>query len=134
MQQLQFTVSRMSLQQNQQSILVQVTCDNPVDYGGLTVIQVHISTYFEYSSGTLFQNNSLQQYLSINQPLAPNGLTTWVFGLPLNPTNASSIAHYKETYGTLTANVTLGVIVSSFLYLVTGAGTGYTEQQNVTLT
>lgn len=134
MQQLQFSVSKMSFQQSQQSILVEMTCDNPIDYGGLTVISISMSAFLYYSGGTLFQGNPLQETLAISQPITPHGQTSWTTKLLLNPQNTTSIAQYEQSYGSLTANVTLQTLVSSFLYHVTGSGGGYETQQNVTLT
>ena len=136
--QLQFTISRMSLQgaiANQTSILVEVGADNPVDYGGLRPTLVNVSTHFVSGNSPLFDRIPVTRSWMINRTLAPHMITVWTFAVTLNPQNATSISTFYNTHnGIVTAKTFFVVTVSSLLDMVTGTPSFYQENQNITLT
>jgi hypothetical protein len=136
--QLQFTISRVTLQgaiANETSIRVQLEADNPVDYGHLRPTLVTISTYFVSGNFSLFDRIPVQRSWMINQTLAPHTLTTWTFGVTMNPQNATSLSTFYNAHnGIVTAKTFIVFTVSSLLDMVTGNPSFYQEYQNVTLT
>jgi hypothetical protein len=143
--QLDFTVSNVTFQNSSTSmasIIVGITANNHVDFGGLTAAQALVSVYFSASGSALFQDRPLQGYSLIDKPLASQSLTVLSVTLMLTPTNATSLLSFSNTYpGRVIASVAVTVVVSSPLSslfnevnLTTGIGTDFQQQQNITLT
>jgi len=143
--QLEFAVSKVTLQNpstNMASIVVEITANNHVDFGGLKAAQALVSVYFFSSGSTLFLDIPLQGYSLVDKPLASQGFTALSVTLMLAPANATSLVAFSNAHpGSVTASTSVTVIVSSLLSslfneinLTTGIGTEFQQLQNVTLT
>src|SRR5438552_7154403 len=143
---LEFTVSKVTLQNpstSMASIVLVITANNHVDFGGLTATQGLVSVYFSAPGSTLFQDNPLQGYSPFDKPLAAQGFTMLSVTLVLTPANATSLLAFSSAHppGSVIASTTLTVIVSSLLSslfneidLTIGIGTEFQQLQNTTLT
>ena len=135
--QLQFTISKLSLQgaiANETSIALQLEANNPVDYSGLRPTRFTFSTYFVSGNSSLFDRIPVADSWMINQTLAPHTSTIWVFGVTLNPQNATSISTFYNAHnGVVTAKALFVVSVSTFLDMVTGSPSFFQENKNITL-
>ncbi|HWY28001.1 MAG TPA: hypothetical protein VNW25_01955 [Candidatus Sulfotelmatobacter sp.] len=143
--QLEFTVSKVTLQNPSSSmanIIVEISANNHVDFGGLTAAQALVSVYFSAPGSALFQDRPLQGYSLVDKPLASQGFTALNVILMLTPANATSLLAFSNAHpGRVIASTSVTVIVSSLLSslfneinLTTGIGTQFQQLQNVTLT
>ena len=138
LEQLGFSVTQMSPEStggNITSILTVVTANNPVDYGGLTVTLMSVTTFFHSGGLSLFEKRPVGGGGVISRTLAPHNVQNFTLTLSLNQENATSLSSfYKDYRGNITADSSLYVSVSSYLTTLSGSATAYTIQQNVTFT
>jgi hypothetical protein len=138
LEQLGFTVTQMSLQSssgNMTNILTVVKADNPVDYSGLTVTLISVTTFFHSDGFSLFEQKPVGGGGVISRTLAPHNAQNFTLIISLNQQNATSLSSfYRNHSGNITADSSLYASVSSYLTTLSGSATAYTTQQNVTLT
>src|SRR5690349_14479444 len=136
--QLQFKLTNMILQENgpgHATVLAQIRVDNPVNYGGLMLRNLDVSTYFESDNTTLFQKYHPLGTLA-NQVLAPESSTIWNVTIPLTPQNATSLHSFYQAYGagTIAVSFLSAEVTTLFLDQVTFNPALFQLQQNMTLT
>ena len=138
LQQLGFTITQVSLQSpgaSMTSIQTIVRADNPVDYSGLTVTLISVTTYFHSDGSSLFEQRPVGGGGVISRSLSPHTVQDFTLVITLNQQNATSLSHFFTAHnGNITADSSLYVSVSSYLTTLSGSATAYTVQQNVTLT
>jgi hypothetical protein len=138
LEQLEFSIAQMSLQSpagSAASILTVVRANNPVDYGGLTVTLISVTTFFQSNGSSLFQQKPLGGGGVISRALAPHNVQNLTFTIILNQQNSTSLnSFYNSHNGNIIADSSLYVSVSSYLTTLSGSATAYTAHQNVTIT
>jgi hypothetical protein len=136
--QLQFTLSNLSLKNDTvigPNISVQVDGYNPIDFAGLEASKITFGTYFVSGNSTLFQQDPIAQFFTINQPLGAKSSTIWTITVRIVASQADQISYFRNLHlGPIIAPTTSVVVVSSSFLDRTGNPPQYLIRQNLTLT
>ncbi len=136
--QLQFTLSDLSLKNDTiigPNLSVQVEGKNPIDYAGLEASKMTFGTYFVSGSSSLFQEDPIAQFFTINQPLGAKSSTIWTITVRIVESQADQISGFRSLHpGPIIAPTVAVVLVSSSFLDRTGNPPQYLIRQNLTLT
>ena len=136
--QLQFTLSDLSLRNDTvigPNLSVQVDAKNPIDYAGLEASKMTFGTYFVSGNSSLFQQDPIAQFFTINQPLGAKSSTTWRITVRIVTSQADQISSFQNSHPGPIIAPTAGVVVVSSSFLDrTGNPPQYLIRQNLTLT
>lgn len=135
--QLQFTLSGLSLKNDTAigpNLSVQANVHNPVDVVGLQASKITFGTYFVSGNETLFKNDPIAEFFTINRPLPAASSTTLTITVRIIQSQADMISMFQKTHGLITAPTVVVVLVSSLFLDRTGNPAQYFITQNLTLT
>ena len=136
--QLHFTLSNLSLKNDAvigPNLSVKVEGNNPIDYAGLEASKITFGTYFVSGDSTLFTQDPIAQFFTINQPLGARSSTIWTITVRIVASQADQISSFQNSHpGPIIAPTTSVVVVSSSFLDRTGNPQQYLIRQNLTLT
>jgi len=136
--QLQFTLSNLSLKNDPvigPNLSVQVEEKNPIDYAGLEASKITFGTYFVSGNSSLFQQDPIAQFFTINQPLGAKSSTIWTITVRIVVSQADQISSFRSSHpGPIIAPTVSVIVVSSSFLDRTGNPPQYLIRQNLTLT